>query len=424
MAATIEEKYSLIVADAAGDFPIGQKSAKILEFAVGRAGEPYYTLPASAEMVLVMGDDVTESGGGFEVYCRGQLLSGTTQKELASEYIRLRQVNRFTIKIASTNSKKPIRLNGGVVPASYGNLLPAYTSESGSILWAPIHIAFSCLDYDPRYVGKMFFPEAKDIAFNGDKTLHQTFADIGKLMDDICAIYKKLLRNFNYLGNKLYLLTRDANRDMYLLASDVRLNHLDQYLALLDECIVGFFALLFGKPDGSQISLQALPQKIADAKISAMNLKSKTKIDPVLDRRVKDILISAKKAECHRYLRDHRNRRISHFDSRFISSEQKMTESVLTITEDFLSQVITYGWRAALSDIEDHITHCFQAIRYIEECLKTVAAGCEIFYAYPTRSYRDIDSYARHCAIWDMYDLLPKEKFDIPWAAQGIPIPS
>lgn len=419
------ENILKIIADNADSDAVLPKSVKVVEFAVGEKGTPLYTIPDCADIVIVMSENASESNHSFEVYCRGLLYGQKSPSEAYTEFERLKQANYFTIKLASTNCPEVVRFNGKLFRISYGNLAPLDSLDNSS-LWYTSHISFSCFDYDERFARGFYLREPIDAVFYENLNIPEPFAQLGEGFNDICKVYRKLVRNHNYLGNFYYLLTGDVNKNIYLFGVDIRLNMLDKYLALLDECIAGLYALLFEQGKGRNINIDNLLSKIVDARFSLVTKETDAEIgiDIALDRKVKSIISSSKKSQCFKHLARHRNQRVAHFGSKFLRSEETEIESVAHISRNFTEQVTTYGWALVLPEIKKHLLYCGQAIMYIDECLNTIAEGCEIFNIKPVRHYRDIESYPRHSAVWDLYDILPKEKFDIPWINKGSSIPS
>lgn len=403
------------------------KAVKVVEFAVGNKGGKLYTMPSDVDVALVMTEDIASSQGVFEVYCRGLLWGRQNPIDRASLFTEFKQADYFTIKLASSNNKDLIRMHGELLPISYGNFYPMETSDDSS-QWYISHIGYSCLGYDERFSGCVPMPEAGiDAEFVDNGNLPNTFAKIGKDFSDLSKIYRKLLRHHNYLGNLYYLLTEDVNKHIYMLGFDIRGYSLDNYLSLLDNCMMGLCGILFEPNDKypKNINLTNLSSSVTSAKLSSLNRREGNclNIDPNLDNQLKSIILDAKQSECYKHLIKHRNQRITHFGKKFVSKESRNIESGVHIIQDNITLVGGTSWISIKDKIYKDLLHCANAFYYIEICLETIARGCGIFHIQPIRHYKDIQSYPRHSALWDLYDMLPKEKFDIPWVDKDVAIP-
>ena len=422
---TDRKNYLKLLEETSSD--IYPKCVKVMDFAVGQRGEKLHQFPSDIDIVAVVSENIEESGAIFEVYCRGMLWGKQKPSETWWEtYRQLASANHFTIKLAATNQSKPIRMNGDVFRISYGNIMPMNISGVSSF-WYTSHIGFSCFGYDERYVDGIFrMPKIIDAVFLKDEDMDDTFSALGDLFNDISKIYRELVRNVNYLGNIHYLLTGDVNKYLYLESMNMKHYKLEHFFALLDECITGLFALLFESDKKKNINLPNLVTKIVDAKFGYLNKSSngENKIDTALDKTIQKIIEEAKKQKCFTHLARHRNQRIAHFGMKFFASEKHPSDAILYIQPDYSSLIFTSGWQEFLDEIGTHLKYCHHAICYIEECLITIVEGCEIFGLRPVREYQDIESFPRQNAVWDLYDALPKEKFDIPWVNKNIAIPS
>lgn len=424
---SMREEYLKLISDdisEAGTSGQPVKSVKITEFAVGPKGGKLHSMPADVDVVAVVSEDISASQGVFEVYCRGRLWGPQTTTNTNSLFVESQEADYFSAKLASTHSKNPIRMSGDAFCISYANYAPFDVFDETS-LWYTSQVGYCCLGYDERFVGMVMPKAGIDAKFVPNRRISDTFIPVGEQFNDIASIYRKMLRDLNYLGTSHYLLTEDVNRHIYMLGFDIRNNSAERYLYIADNCIESLYSILF-EEFPKNINFHSLASGITNAKLSYLSQKNidAISIDPTLDTQLQKIISDARQSECYRYLAKHRNQRIAHFGRKIVKTEKRDQDPTPYIFNNRMSIVGGQSWNEVKDIIYNDLLHCSKAVAYVEECLEAIASKCDIFSAQPVRYYKDTQSYARQSALWDLYDMLPKDKFDIPFLAKGQSPPS
>lgn len=394
---------------------------KILEFAVGRKGKKMQTIHPYSDLVLVSHEDFWDTKNYmFEVYCRGRIWGNLTEESKYEHFQNMKLADYFTIKVASNTEQGIRRIRGELYPILYSNLSEKFSLESMPSYYTA-HIGFCCLNYNQELAFGIPGPFAPlDAKFNNSATRWRELIEVGKQFDDISAVYRKIRRNHMRLTHLYYLLNEDINKSIYNIYFATRQWAIEDVFACMDGCIEDIYSILCesAKSNIRNINFWNIKNAITNLRISSItkqSLDAKLLVNKVLDKELTTLLTKFRKSQCYKHLAKHRNQRIAHIGRNFPKNEKRSRDFQPEIIDLSFNVVDGYYWTNIGEILYEDITYCEEAIECIEQSLTMIAQGLEIFYPHPARHYRDTIGYARQSAVWQLYDMLPKEKFDVAW---------